>query len=93
MCAEYGSPYYDELGENADIASLPQLCDVMLRKVNDEGMEKLLCEIEQPLTEVLAAMEFYGVRVDADGVRTFGDRLSADIKGIEQQIYFMRCDR
>ena len=93
MCAEYGSPYYDELGGNADIASLPQLCDVMLRKVNDEGMEKLLCEIEQPLTEVLAAMEFYGVRVDADGVRAFGDRLSADIKGIEQQIYFMAGHR
>ena len=89
MCAEYGSPYYDELGENADIASLSQLCTVLSEEVDRLGMKTLLKDIEQPLTEVLASMEHYGVRIDSEGVRKFGEKLSADISGIEQQIYFM----
>ncbi|MBQ8825560.1 MAG: DNA polymerase I [Oscillospiraceae bacterium] len=89
MCAEYGSPYYGRLGERADIASLPQLCEVLLKQVEATGMTDLFNEIEQPLTEVLASMERYGVRVDAQGVKDFGITLSADIKGLEQQIYFM----
>lgn len=89
MCAEYGSPYYDIQDGNGDIASLPQLCEALYKKVKDSGMEKLFNEVEQPLTEVLASMEYYGVRVDTDGVKAFGEQLSADISGIEQQIYFM----
>lgn len=89
MCAEYGSPYYSSLDENADIASLPQLCGMLLKQVEAAGMLDLFNEIEQPLTEVLASMEHYGVRVDTNGVKDFGFTLSADIKGLEQQIYFM----
>ena len=89
MCAEYGSPYYSKLEEYADIASLPQLCEILLKQVEAEGMYELFAETEQPLTEVLASMERYGVKVDAEGVKEFGITLSADIKGLEQQIYFM----
>lgn len=89
LCAEYGSLYYGDMGENADIASLRQLCGVLLDEVKAQGMEKLLTEIELPLTEVLASMEHYGVRVDTEGVKSFGEGLTADISGIEQQIYFM----
>lgn len=89
MCAEYNSPYYDDMGENSDIASLFSLCEVLYEEVKRNGMEQLFNEVEQPLTEVLASMEYWGVRVDAEGVRNFGEGLSADINGIEQQIYFM----
>ncbi len=33
-------------------------------------------KIEQPLTEVLASMEHYGVGIDVGGVRKFGDSLA-----------------
>ena len=89
MCAEYGVPYYAELGENADIASLSALCDALKKEVAAAGMEKLFTDIEQPLTEVLASMEYYGVRVDAEGVKEFGKRLETDIRDCEQKIYFM----
>jgi DNA polymerase-1 len=89
LCAEYNSKYYSDMGENADIASLPQLCDALLKEVDRTGMKSLLTEIEQPLTEVLASMECYGVRVDVDGIKAFGDTINADLKAIEQQIYFM----
>ena len=89
MCAEYGVHYYDNMGENADIASLAPLCKKLVGEVKAAGMENLLNDIELPLTEVLASMEYYGVRVDTDGVKAFGEQLTHDISDIEQQIYSM----
>ncbi|MBD5137991.1 MAG: DNA polymerase I [Ruminococcus sp.] len=89
MCAEYGVPTYDDLGEFAEIAALAALAPVMLAKVEKQGMTWLLNEIELPLTEVLASMEHYGVRVDSEGIKRFGETLTEEMTGIEQQIYFM----
>lgn len=89
LCAEYDSHYYIEYKEYADCASLPQLCEVLSKKIDETGMTSLLTEIEQPLTEVLASMEYYGVRADIDGIKDFGIKLSEEIRAIEQQIYFM----
>ncbi|MCM1382179.1 MAG: hypothetical protein NC192_09590, partial [Muribaculaceae bacterium] len=89
MCAEYGVPAYEELGEFAEIAALPGLAAVMLAEVERQGMTWLLNEIELPLTEVLASMEHYGVRVDSEGIKRFGETLTEEMSGIEGQIYFM----
>lgn len=89
MCAEYGVPTYDHLGEFAEIASLASLAPVMLAEVEKQGMTWLLNEIELPLTEVLASMEHYGVKVDSEGIKRFGEMLTEEMSGIEQQIYFM----
>lgn len=89
MCAEYGVPTYDDLGEYAEIAALASLAPVMLAEVEKQGMTWLLNEIELPLTEVLASMEHYGVRVDSEGIKRFGETLTEEMSGIEQQIYFM----
>ncbi|MCM1023420.1 MAG: DNA polymerase I [Prevotella sp.] len=89
MCAEYGVPAYEELGEFAEIAALTSLAPVMLAEVERQGMTWLLNEIELPLTEVLASMEHYGVRVDSEGIKRFGETLIEEMSGIEGQIYFM----
>lgn len=89
MCAEYSVPTYDELGEFAEIAALSSLASVMLAEVEKQGMTWLLNEIELPLTEVLASMEHYGVRVDSEGIKRFGETLTEEMTAIEQQIYFM----
>lgn len=89
MCAEYGVPTYDDLGEFSEIAALASLAPVMLAEVEKQGMTWLLNEIELPLTEVLASMEHYGVKVDSEGIKRFGETLTEEMSGIEQQIYFM----
>ena len=89
MCAEYGVPTYDDLGEFSEIAALASLAPVMLAEVEKQGMTWLLNEIELPLTEVLASMEHYGVKVDSEGIKRFGEMLTEEMSGIEQQIYFM----
>lgn len=88
LCALYSCPSYEKLGEYADIAALSGLCTRLDKEISDLGMEKLYTETELPLTEVLASMEFYGVKADTDGIREFGNTLCGEIEGLEQQIYF-----
>ena len=88
LCALYRCPSYEKLGEYADIAALSGLCTRLDKEISDLGMEKLYTETELPLTEVLASMEFYGVKADTDGIREFGNTLCGEIEGLEQQIYF-----
>lgn len=89
MCAEYGSPTYEDLGEFSEIAALDTLIPTMLAETEKQGMTWLLDEVELPLTEVLASMEHYGVRVDREGIKAFGEKLTEEMTGLEQQIYFM----
>lgn len=89
LCATMGIAYPDSLGDFADIAILPALCDTLEAEVARQGMESLLRDIEMPLVEVLADMETIGVRVDADGVRSFGKTLTEEISRLEKEIYQM----
>lgn len=84
MSRSYGVPAYEK-----PVCALEQLSDAMLKEIENEGMHSLLYDIELPLTEVLASMEHYGVRVDTDGIRSFGNGLIEDMEAMEQQIYFM----
>ncbi|MCI7767506.1 MAG: DNA polymerase I [Oscillospiraceae bacterium] len=88
LCAEYGCPDYEALGEYSEIAALPALCTRLDKELEATGMDKLCKEVELPLTEVLASMEHYGVKTDIEGIRKFGENLSLEIDGLEQQIYF-----
>lgn len=87
LCAAHGVQYRSDCTFHADAASLPALCGVLSAKITDTGMEKLLYEVELPLCEVLASMEWLGVRADTDGIRSFGEQLVRDIATIEGQIY------
>lgn len=88
LCAEYGCPDYENLGEYSDIAALPALCRRLDKELADIGSDKLCREVELPLTCVLASMEHFGVKADTEGIRKFGETLSEEIDGLEQQIYF-----
>lgn len=56
-------------------------------KIKAHGQEKLLSEIEIPLAKVLARMENIGVCVDRQGIESYGEMLSAQIKELETAIY------
>ncbi|MCM1226884.1 MAG: DNA polymerase I [Clostridium sp.] len=89
LCMRYGSPYYKNAEQAADIVSLPELCAVLEKEIETQGMSGLMFETEQPLTEVLASMERFGVGINRDGVEEFGKGLVDEIEGLESQIYFM----
>ena len=87
LCLAYKVAYRSDCGENADIASLPALCENLGRQLEQTDMLKLYNDIELPLCEVLASMEHYGVKADTDGIRAFGSELKAKIAELSQQIY------
>ena len=87
LCSAYEIPYF------SDIQSLPSLCSSLYDMLREQDSLELLEKIEMPFTEVLASMEYYGIKVDADGVRKFGDMLKDETEGIEEQIYFMAGEK
>lgn len=57
------------MGEYADLSSLPALSENLKKQLEMTEMTKLFDDIEMPLCEVLASMEFYGVKADAEGIK------------------------
>ena len=86
LCVTYHVPYFEALGEHANLAALPALMQEMNRLVQEQGMEQL-CQVELQLTEVLASMEHDGILVDQKGVREFGHYLSEQIEEVQQIVY------
>ncbi len=73
-----------------DVDCLPLIKDLsekMRENLASLGMEKLYDEIELPLTRVLAEMEHYGFKADADALRAYGKTLSAEIEKLVAEIY------
>ncbi len=70
--------------EQDGIVPLFEILDLELKEA---GMYRLMTDIELPLSEVLSDMELVGFAVDADGIRAFGKRLSADMERLVEEIY------
>lgn len=65
--------------EDADIPL--RLSGMLERRLADDGLETLFRDLEMPLIDVLAEMEFNGIRIDTDRLadmsRRFGERLAS----------------
>ena len=66
---------------------LPLLSEKLSALISENSMDKLLYEIEIPLSQVLADMELCGFEVDAQGIEKFGIVLGDEIEKIQQDIY------
>lgn len=57
------------------------------QKLEETQMDRLMCEIEMPLTLVLFSMEEEGIRVNPEALKDYGEALSGKITELEQEIY------
>lgn len=87
LCLSYKCLYRSDMGEYADLSSLPALSENLKKQLEMTEMTKLFDAIEMPLCEVLASMEFYGVKADAEGIKAFGEDLKIKIDELTSQIY------
>ena len=87
LALTYHVAYRSDMGEYADIATLPALCTCLRSLLDAADMMKLYNDIELPLCEVLASMETVGVKADAEGIREFGKGLEGDIEDLSKRIY------
>jgi DNA polymerase-1 len=68
-------------------AATLRLRDPLLERVRERGAEPLYREIELPLTEVLAAMEAAGVKVDTYRMGEITARLADRVEELESKAY------
>lgn len=94
LCLEYGvkiPEFLNTLGEKDMTVSLSAtvkpLFEKLDRLIDDAGERELLTEIELPLSEVLAKMEFAGFEVDREGIEAFGKALGEKINELTSAIY------
>ena len=72
-------------GEDADAAW--RLCGLLEPQLSQQGLEKLYRDLEIPLIEVLAEMEFNGVRLDVPFLTRLSEEMADQLSSIEEEIY------
>src|SRR5919201_1821716 len=94
LAAEYGlelQPVPEAEEETAALvrraAATLRLRDPLLERVRERGSEELYREVELPLTEVLAAMESAGVKVDTYRMGEITARLADRVEELEARSY------
>jgi DNA polymerase-1 len=71
--------------EDADITF--QLQNKFAKMLKKDGLDRLFCEVEMPLVQVLADMERAGVRIDTEALAAYSKELEIDIRAAEQKVY------
>ncbi|WP_017731136.1 DNA polymerase I [Nafulsella turpanensis] len=71
--------------EDADITL--QLKDKLEPQLKEQELLKLYQEVEAPLVDVLAEMEYNGIAIDTNALKELSVSLEADAREIEQTIY------
>ncbi len=84
-----GGDLFDrESQETCDRAALTwSLFQKLHPLMSEEGLESLFREIEMPLVEVLAEMEFTGVRIDREVFARMSEEMGSEIEGLRDRIY------
>src|SRR5262249_32860031 len=72
-------------GEDADVAW--RLCQLLEPRLQELGLGKLYRELELPLIEVLAELEYNGIRIDVPRLRQLSQEMARQLASIDEQIY------
>lgn len=72
-----------------DSALAFELKEILFKRVEEEGLDKLYSEIEMPLINVLIDMEAAGFRIDADKLNDMSKELERELDSIQCRIFFL----
>ena len=70
-----------------EAASIALLHKPLEDLIKEEGLAQLNNEIEIPLINVLAEMEFSGIQVDVEGLKRLRDRLESEVSNVRKKIH------
>ena len=72
-------------GEDADVAL--RLCGILEAEVEKEGLNSLYRDLEIPLIDVLAELEFNGIRIDVPRLKAHGEEMAKQLATLEEEIH------
>jgi DNA polymerase-1 len=72
-------------GEDADVAW--RLCELLEPELQREGLKSLYDDLEVPLIEVLAELEYNGIRLDIPFLKRLSREMAGQLESIERDIY------
>jgi DNA polymerase-1 len=75
----------DYSGEDADVAL--RLWGTLEKEIGSKGFGRLYEELEVPLIQVLAELEFNGIRIDVPRLRNLGQQMGEQLTELENEIY------
>ena len=75
------------LGDIDEALAIYTLYEIMLPAINSEKIEHLLFDIEMPLSDVLAHMEYVGVKIDTNGISSYAKELTELADALKERIY------
>lgn len=76
-----------ESAAGARVDAIRRLVPMLSAKLSEDGLDRLMREVEMPLVPILADMELAGVAVDCEWLRQLSEVLQARISELEQDIY------
>lgn len=68
---------------------MPQLEEVLTKKLKEEGLYDVYTTIEVPLSEVLSEIELAGIKVDTAYLKELSVEMTRDMHALEKEIYTM----
>ncbi|MHB8969303.1 MAG: DNA polymerase I [Pirellulaceae bacterium] len=71
--------------EDADVPL--RLSDILVQRLEQEGLDTLFHQLEMPLVEVLAEMEFHGIKVDVPRLERLSKQYGERMAELEAEIY------
>ncbi len=90
LCEEYKAPIpkvKTDLQGAVDCAVMRSVSTRLITEIEINNQEDLLYKVEMPLAEVLANMEHLGFMVDRKGIADFTQKISGELKTIQEEIY------
>lgn len=85
LCTQYGVPEGNSIQEMS--ITVAALNDILYDNIHQTGSATVLTDIEIPLATVLVAMEREGVKLDIDGIKAFGEKITEKAEKISREIY------
>jgi len=73
--------------EHEELGLVEPLCKKLISELESHDMARLHDDVELPLAQVLARMEHEGFMLDTEGLKDFGDELTAQIEKEQHSIY------
>lgn len=76
----------DEL-KAKELSAMKELYQLLSKEIDSENMTELLVKVEQPLTRVIAYMEYEGFNINKEELDNLGVKFSAEIAELTADIY------